>query len=140
MAFFTNEEGALFHLTWAVRHQGSFPEAALTTTDKEGASVESELARIGYLGQTPVNSLRPRAFQLHVEQGPVSNNAMGHRRGDGVQGISTEYQIRGTESCGYHPDELASRWGLRRRPLRSKRAHWQAVWAEARLPPPGLFL
>ena len=79
MAFFTNEEGARFSdMMGSAVHQGSLPlEAALTTTDKEGASVESELARIGYLGQTPVNSLRPRAFlELHVEQARYSNNAM----------------------------------------------------------------
>lgn len=104
VAFFTNEEGARFSpdMMGSAVHQGSLPlEAALTTTDKEGASVESELARIGYLGQTPVNSLRPRAFlELHVEQGPVlEQRDVDIGAVTGVQGISwTEYQIRGTSN------------------------------------------
>ena len=104
VAFFTNEEGARFSpdMMGSAVHQGSLPlKAALATTDKEGLSVESELARLGYLGRTPVNSLRPRAFlELHVEQGPVlEQRDVDIGAVTGVQGISwTEYRIQGTSN------------------------------------------
>lgn len=71
----TNEEGSRFDAAmmgsavWA----GAMPLAeAYALEDREGATVESELKRIDYLGDveashTPVHA----AFELHIEQGPV---------------------------------------------------------------------
>jgi beta-ureidopropionase / N-carbamoyl-L-amino-acid hydrolase len=94
VGFFTNEEGARFapDMMGSAVHQG-----ALSLADCP-AVIGDELARIGYAGDTPVGTIRARAFfELHIEQGPVLENA-GVEIGavTGVQGISwTEYAIEG---------------------------------------------
>ncbi|HCF73588.1 MAG TPA: Zn-dependent hydrolase, partial [Gammaproteobacteria bacterium] len=75
VGFFTNEEGARFapDMMGSAVHQGSLPLVeALETVGTDGQSVGSELDRIGYSGDVPVNELVPRAYlELHIEQGPV---------------------------------------------------------------------
>ena len=71
----TNEEGCRFDTpsmgssVWA----GVLPQnEAYAQQDVEGQSVMSELARIGYLGETPAQPFAFRAaFELHIEQGPL---------------------------------------------------------------------
>lgn len=71
----TNEEGCRFDTpsmgssVWA----GVLPQTeAYAQLDVEGHSVLSELARIGYLGETPAQPFPFRAaFELHIEQGPL---------------------------------------------------------------------
>ncbi|MDX2155352.1 MAG: Zn-dependent hydrolase [Hyphomicrobiaceae bacterium] len=70
----TNEEGARFSppmvasLVFAGKETVSWAEAR---TDKTGATLGVELARIGYAGAAPVGG-RPidAYFELHIEQGP----------------------------------------------------------------------
>ena len=104
VAFFTNEEGARFapDMMGSAVHQGSLAlDTALATVGNDGTTVRADLERIGYAGETPVNSVVPRAFvELHVEQGPVLEE-QGIEIGavTGVQGISwTEYTIAGTSN------------------------------------------
>ena len=70
----TNEEGSRFDTAMmgsAVWSGAMDLEQAYALRDLEGASVHSELARIGHLG--PDSPRRPvhAAFELHIEQGPV---------------------------------------------------------------------
>ncbi|MDT4830632.1 N-carbamoyl-L-amino-acid hydrolase [compost metagenome] len=92
VAVWTNEEGARFSPAmigsgvWA----GAFDLAyGHGRTDKQGASIAEELARIGYLGECEA-SARPLAasFEVHIEQGPILE-AEGLQVGvvTGVQGI-----------------------------------------------------
>ena len=70
----TNEEGARFlppmmaSLAFAGKESVDWVRAR---TDKDGATVGGELARIGFAGQEPVGG-RPidAYFELHIEQGP----------------------------------------------------------------------
>jgi N-carbamoyl-L-amino-acid hydrolase len=70
----TNEEGARFSppmvasLAFAGKETVAWAEAR---TDKSGATLGGELARIGYAGSAPVGG-RPidAYFELHIEQGP----------------------------------------------------------------------
>ena len=104
VGFFTNEEGARFapDMMGSAVHQGSLPLVeALETVGTDGQSVGSELDRIGYSGDVPVNELVPRAYlELHIEQGPVleeSGTTIGAVTG--VQGISwTEFQFSGVSN------------------------------------------
>ena len=104
VGFFTNEEGARFapDMMGSAVHQGSLPLVeALETIGTDGQSVGSELDRIGYSGDVPVNDLVPRAYlELHIEQGPVleeSGTTIGAVTG--VQGISwTEFQFSGVSN------------------------------------------
>lgn len=75
VAVWTNEEGARFSPAmigsgvWA----GAFDLAyGHGRTDKQGATIAGELARIGYLGPQPAHA-RPlaAAFEVHIEQGPI---------------------------------------------------------------------
>ncbi|MEM7288091.1 MAG: Zn-dependent hydrolase [Actinomycetota bacterium] len=79
LAVWTNEEGSRFppsmmgSAVWA----GALPLAhALKTQDFDGKSVEDELQRLGWDGDLPA---RPRpltaAFELHIEQGPILEDA-----------------------------------------------------------------
>ena len=71
----TNEEGARFSPAmigsgvWA----GEFDLAhAHKLSDKDGCTIGGELARIGYLGDTPATHFPVRAaFEVHIEQGPI---------------------------------------------------------------------
>lgn len=71
----TNEEGCRFDtaMMGSAVWSGAMPiEAAYALADREGRTVQAELQRIGYLGDTaarvsPVHA----AFELHIEQGPV---------------------------------------------------------------------
>ena len=119
VGFFTNEEGARFapDMMGSAVHQGSLPLAeALETIGTDGQSVGSELNRIGYSGDVPVNDVVPRAYlELHIEQGPVLEES-GTTIGvvTGVQGISwTEYQIKGVSNhAGTTPMRLRHDAGL----------------------------
>ncbi len=104
VGFFTNEEGARFapDMMGSGVHQGALSlEDCLATVGIDGATLGDDLARIGYAGETPVGGIRARAFfELHVEQGPVLEEA-GVDIGavTGVQGISwTQYTIAGTSN------------------------------------------
>ncbi|MNF34403.1 N-carbamoyl-L-amino acid hydrolase [compost metagenome] len=92
VAVWTNEEGARFSPAmigsgvWA----GAFDLAyGHGRTDKQGASIAAELARIGYLGERPARaSPLAAAFEVHIEQGPILESE-GLQLGvvTGVQGI-----------------------------------------------------
>jgi N-carbamoyl-L-amino-acid hydrolase len=104
VGFFTNEEGARFapDMMGSGVHQGALDlDECLATAGIDGKTVGDELARIGYAGDEPVGASRAHAFfELHVEQGPVLEEA-GIAIGavTGVQGISwTEYTIRGVSN------------------------------------------
>ncbi len=104
VGFFTNEEGVRFtpDMMGSAVHQGSLPlETALETVGTDGQTVGTELTRIGYAGDVPVNNMIPRAYlELHIEQGPVlenTNTTIGAVTG--VQGISwTEFKLRGVSN------------------------------------------
>ena len=104
VGFFTNEEGVRFtpDMMGSAVHQGSLPlETALETVGTDGQTVGTELTRIGYAGDVPVNNMIPRAYlELHIEQGPVlenTNTTIGAVTG--VQGISwTEFELRGVSN------------------------------------------
>lgn len=95
VAFFTDEEGARFapDMLGSLVYAGGMTveEAhAIVAVDGSGATVGSELERIGYLGSAPCPGPAPYAFvELHIEQGPVLEQR-GERIGavTGVQGIS----------------------------------------------------
>jgi N-carbamoyl-L-amino-acid hydrolase len=104
VGFFTNEEGVRFtpDMMGSAVHQGSLPlETALETVGTDGQTVGTELTRIGYAGDVPVNNMIPRAYlELHIEQGPVlenTNTTIGAVTG--VQGISwTEFELQGVSN------------------------------------------
>ena len=104
VGFFTNEEGARFapDMMGSAVHQGTLSlQEALTAPGVDGPTVGEELNRIGYAGETAVGQSRARCFfELHVEQGPVLEEAA-VRIGavTGVQGISwSKYTIRGVSN------------------------------------------
>ncbi|MCB9897291.1 MAG: M20 family metallo-hydrolase [Planctomycetes bacterium] len=101
VAFFTEEEGARFGtdmLGSAVATGRIALAEAHALCDAAGVSVGDELRRTGFLGDAPVDAIRPHAYvELHVEQGPVLARK-GLRLGvvTGVQGISwQELQLQG---------------------------------------------
>ncbi len=71
----TNEEGCRFDTAMmgsAVWSGAMALNDAYELRDREGRSVESELTRIGYLGQSPAAASPVHAaFELHIEQGPI---------------------------------------------------------------------
>jgi N-carbamoyl-L-amino-acid hydrolase len=79
VAFWTNEEGSRFVpvMMGSGVFCGAFTlEHAYAAQDVEGKTVRDELARIGYIGdeepgQHPIDSY----FEVHIEQGPVLENA-----------------------------------------------------------------
>jgi N-carbamoyl-L-amino-acid hydrolase len=104
VAAFTNEEGARFapDMMGSGVHQGALDlEEMLAVRGIDGITVSDALNSIGYVGPTPVNSFRAACFfELHVEQGPVLEEA-GLTIGavTGVQGISwTEFRITGVSN------------------------------------------
>lgn len=119
VAFFTDEEGARFgtDMLGSAVATGRIPlEQALALRDAAGVSVEEELRRHGFLGETPERIASPHAYlELHIEQGPVLR-AAGVRVGvvSGVQAISwQELSIAGKSAhAGTTPMELRSDAGL----------------------------
>ncbi|PLX35170.1 MAG: Zn-dependent hydrolase [Hyphomicrobiales bacterium] len=104
VAAFTNEEGARFapDMMGSAVDRGSLEiGAALAAADADGLTVGEELARIGYRGPAEPGHITPHCFfELHVEQGPVLEEA-GFEIGavTGVQGISwMEYVIEGVSN------------------------------------------
>lgn len=93
VGFFTNEEGARFapDMMGSGVSQGAMDlEECLRTTGIDGTTVQQDLERIGYAGESPCGTWRASAyFELHVEQGPVLEQR-GVQIGavTGVQGIS----------------------------------------------------
>ncbi len=88
----TNEEGARFAPAmigsgvWAGEFDLDYAHAC---TDKDGRSLGAELERIGYLGDQPCRAYPvSAAFEAHIEQGPILENAQ-RQIGvvTGVQGI-----------------------------------------------------
>ena len=79
VAFWTNEEGSRF--VPVMMGSGVFCDAfslasAYAATDVDGKSVGEELARIGYQGeQVPGQHPIGAYFELHIEQGPVLEDA-----------------------------------------------------------------
>ncbi len=75
----TNEEGVRFQpdLLGSGVFAGIFErEEAYASTDESGTTVEDALTRIGYKGSTPCAPRDiHRYFELHVEQGPVLDDA-----------------------------------------------------------------
>ena len=104
VGFFTNEEGARFapDMMGSGVHQGALSlEECLATVGIDGATVRDDLDRIGYSGETPAGTVQARAFfELHVEQGPVLEEAgLDIGAVTGVQGISwSQYTIAGTSN------------------------------------------
>ncbi len=104
LGFFTNEEGARFapDMMGSGVHQGMLDlKDMLSVRGIDGTTVSDELARIGYAGDSPVGQFRAfRFFELHVEQGPVLEEAgVGIGAVTGVQGISwTEYTFTGVSN------------------------------------------
>lgn len=104
VGFFTNEEGARFapDMMGSGVHQGALDiDEMLAVRGIDGTTVLEELSQIGYAGTIPVGKFRAHCyFELHVEQGPVLEEA-GIEIGavTGVQGISwTEYRITGVSN------------------------------------------
>jgi N-carbamoyl-L-amino-acid hydrolase len=104
VGFFTNEEGARFapDMMGSGVHQGALDlDEMLAVQGIDGTTVAEDLSRIGYAGTIPVGEFRAHCyFELHVEQGPVLEEA-GIEIGavTGVQGISwTEYRITGVSN------------------------------------------
>ncbi len=79
VAFWTNEEGSRFVpvMMGSGVFCGAFSlETAYAARDVDGKSVGEELARIGYLGeQVPGEHPIGAYFELHIEQGPVLEDA-----------------------------------------------------------------
>ncbi|MDA0664331.1 MAG: Zn-dependent hydrolase [Proteobacteria bacterium] len=75
----TDEEGARFGdgcLGSSAFIGGRTVAETLALTDADGASVGSELQRIGYAGPDPVGGYPVDSFfEIHIEQGPVLENA-----------------------------------------------------------------
>ncbi len=75
VASFTNEEGVRFQpdMMGSLVYAGGLDlQAALCSEDRDGMVLGEELRRIGYAGEFPCGSLRPRAYvELHIEQGPI---------------------------------------------------------------------
>lgn len=102
VAFFTDEEGSRFApdmLGSLVYVGGMSVDEALDIRAIDGARLGDELDRIGYAGPLPCPmATAPHRFvELHIEQGPVLEDA-GTEIGvvEGVQGISwTEITLRG---------------------------------------------
>ncbi len=75
----TNEEGARFNP--AMIASGVFAgifdlDYAYSRTDKEGLTIGDELKRIGYAGENPAKAgAYKAAFEAHIEQGPILENA-----------------------------------------------------------------
>jgi N-carbamoyl-L-amino-acid hydrolase len=90
----TNEEGSRFQP--AMQGSGVWAgeldlETEYAKTDDEGATLESELERIGYRGTTPAEPVTEydSALELHIEQGPkLENNGMDVGVVTGVVGLS----------------------------------------------------
>ncbi len=103
VAFFTDEEGSRFapDMMGSLVYVGgaALEEALDARAVDDGARVGDELARIGYVGPTPVPAASfPHAFvELHIEQGPVlEDEGITIGAVTGVQGISwTEVTITG---------------------------------------------
>lgn len=93
VGFFTNEEGARFApdmMGSLVFVGGLAVEEARDIVGIDGATVGTELERIGYAGPTPCPRTAPAAYvELHIEQGPILEDE-GFTIGavTGVQGIS----------------------------------------------------
>ena len=126
VGFFTNEEGVRFQpdMMGSMVHQGHLPlDGMLRSKDRDGATLDGELNRIGYAGDVDVDTMRAAAFvELHVEQGPVLE-----QRGitigavDSVQGLLwKQITFSGTSNhagttpmslrhdCGYAAGEIAT--------------------------------
>ncbi len=89
----TNEEGVRFQpdLLGSGVFSGTFDrEFAYSRTDDAGTTVEAELERIGYRGETPCEPRDLHCFlELHVEQGPsLDDNDLSVGAVDGVFGFS----------------------------------------------------
>lgn len=104
VAAFTNEEGARFapDMMGSGVHQGALDlDEMLAVEGIDGVTVNDALNSIGCAGPKLANSFRAACFfELHVEQGPVLEEA-GLTVGavTGVQGISwTEYRITGVSN------------------------------------------
>lgn len=103
VANFTNEEGVRFtpdmmgSLGFSkIKDARSLLDA--TAVDGSGATVESELSRIGYRGDAPCGSFPVDSFlELHIEQGPLLEQEKLHVGAvEMVQGINwTEYMLHG---------------------------------------------
>jgi N-carbamoyl-L-amino-acid hydrolase len=73
-------------------------DAAYAIRGIDGATVGSELERIGYAGSAPPGSLAPHAYlELHIEQGPVlEDEGLSIGAVEGITGLSwTEVTIGG---------------------------------------------
>lgn len=79
VAAFTNEEGVRYapDMMGSLVHAGGLdPDAALATVGVDGTVLGAELERIGYAGPAEPGAIVPSTFvELHVEQGPVLENA-----------------------------------------------------------------
>ncbi len=104
VSVWTNEEGSRFAPAMVASgvFAGVFTEDyGHSRLDLDGASLGSELQRIGYLGDTPVGGRPFKAFfEAHIEQGPILE-AQGKTIGvvQGIQGMPWyDVTLTGSES------------------------------------------
>jgi len=121
IANFTNEEGVRFtpDMMGSLVYSKQFPlEKALNARpiSGEATTLENELEKIGYKGQTPIGGLKTAYFiELHIEQGPVlEQEQLDIGVVTGVQGISwTEYIFKGASNhAGTTPMHLRKDAGM----------------------------
>ncbi len=112
LAVWTNEEGSRFApaMVGSGVYAGVFDlDYAWSRVDKDGKSLGEELERIDYRGDAPLGSPFSAFFEVHIEQGPILENA-GRTIGvvSGVQGIRWfDIEVLGAEShAGPTPMEL----------------------------------
>lgn len=103
VAVFINEEGARFtpDMMGSQGYAGLLDvDAILAAEDREGVSVAESLARMGHAGDAPVGGAVRAFVELHIEQGPVLEEAATQIGVvESVQGISwTEFTIRGVSN------------------------------------------
>lgn len=114
VAVWTNEEGARFSPAmigsgvWC----GEFDlDYAYQREDKDGLLFQDELARIGYLGDSPAQAFPiAAAFEVHIEQGPILEDE-GLQIGvlSGVQGMNWYDLILTGQPCHAGPSPMEKR-------------------------------
>lgn len=121
VGFFTNEEGARFApdmMGSAVFTKALSLQTALQTCAIDGPTVEAELQRIGYQGNSDFTNIKQQVaayIELHIEQGPVLDEQQTDIGVvEGVQGISwQEYQLTGLSNhAGTTPMQYRQDAGL----------------------------
>ncbi len=128
----TNEEGVRFDaaMMGSAVWSGAMPlEEARALVDRAGRSVGDELQRLGYGGSEPARPFPvAAAFELHIEQGPVLEDA-GIAIGvvTGVQHMSRHRIVVEGQECHAGPTPMT----LRRDPVMALARFLPAIYAAA---------